>query len=402
MSIIKSILDNDLYKFVMQNAVLSYKPNILVQYKFYNRRPEGRFTSYFAAILKEKITEMEKLRLTHDEAIWLEEQCPFLDKRYIDYLRNYRYNPDEVSFRITQERELSLCIEGTWESTILWEVPLMAIISELYFKHCSTNWAYDHNKIVNNLHQKAYILRNCYWADFGTRRRRTYITQDTVINEFKYYPGFMGTSNVHLAHKHNVKPIGTIAHEWIMGISALEGLRHANKHALRIWGNIYKGNLGIALTDTFGTDSFLKDFDLYLAKLFDGVRHDSGDPVEFGNKVIKHYSLLGIDSTTKTIVFSDSLDPETAAMLEKTFRRQIKTSFGIGTNFTNDFENSRALNMVIKMHKCDGIPVVKLSDSPTKQMGDQDALRVANIMLKRGEIFPSDFGKTIIGYIESV
>jgi nicotinate phosphoribosyltransferase len=215
------------------------------------------------------------------------------------------------------------------------------------------------------------------FAEFGTRRRRSYAIQDKVIQAFQTYGGFNGTSNVHFAMKYNLKPIGTMAHEWIMGVSALEGLRHANFHALQNWVRVYNADLGIALTDTFGTPAFFKNFNMRLAKLYDGVRHDSGDPFEFADKVIEHYKSLGIDPMSKVIVFSDGLNVEKCLEIAKYCNGKIRFSFGIGTHFTNDFEGSPALNMVIKIWMCDGVHVVKLGDGTGKTMGDPDAVRVA-------------------------
>jgi len=374
--ILQSILDSDLYKFSMQRAVLAYCQGVPVQYVFNNRRPEGRFTPEFLTKLREEIEAMAQLALTDSEAVWLEQQLPFLGKDHIAYLRNYRYDPNEVMIDLV-DGELQLEINGTWDRTILWEVPLMALISKLYFKYCDTDWTMGGQ--TEKMSQKANWLDGISFADFGTRRRRNFGTQDLAVQTFKEQsPGFVGTSNVHLAHKYGVKPIGTMAHEWIMGISALEGLRYANRHALKIWEKIFQGELGIALTDTFGSDAFFEDFDKSLAKLYDGVRHDSGSPIAFAEKTIKHYESLGIDPTTKTIVFSDGLNTETAVALRDAMEGRIRCSFGIGTHFTNDFEGSPALNMVIKMYRCNGIPVVKLSDVVTKQIGDRDALRVAN------------------------
>lgn len=378
MPIIKSLLDNDMYKFTMQAAVLKYRQHVPVKYVFSNRRPEGKFNEAFMKALGYELEAMFQLAATHDELSWFQHTCPFLTDQYIEYLRNYRYNPSEINAKLVNG-DLQLEINGPWDRTILWEVPLMAVISELFFTHCETNW--DHDEIVqaNALIGKAEQLKECTLADFGTRRRRMYDTQDLVVRTLKqYHPKFVGTSNVHLAHKHGTKPIGTMAHEWIMGISALESLRYANRHALNIWSKVFRGDLGIALTDTFGTDAFFEDFDRYLSKLFDGVRHDSGDPLVFARKTISHYKKLGIDPMTKTIVFSDGLDVNKALEIYAALTGQIRMSFGIGTHLTNDYAGSKALNMVIKLWECNGIPVVKLSDVATKQIGNTDALRVAN------------------------
>jgi nicotinate phosphoribosyltransferase len=189
--------------------------------------------------------------------------------------------------------------------------------------------------------------------------------------------GFVGTSNVRLARLYGVKTLGTYPHEFVQAISALESLRYANRYSMKIWQKIFGSRLGTALPDTFGTDSFLRDFDHTLARLFDSVRHDSGDPLVFARKVIAHYKKLGIDPITKTIIFSDNLNPQRCLEIAEELKGSIRVAFGIGTNLTNDYPDSPALNMVIKLVMCAMINVVKLSDSPSKAIGDKDALRVA-------------------------
>lgn len=376
MGIIQSILDNDLYKFTMQKAVMNYKQNVPVRYIFKNRRPEGKFTLDFLDHFENEIQQMKNLTLTSDQCDWLRQTLPWLGEDYIQYLRNYRFDPSEVQWRIHQG-ELELEIVGIWERTILWEVPLMALISELFFVHCDKNWDSNQEIQRRKIQAKGITLDGWSFSDFGTRRRRNFKTQQLVVKTLKNFSTFGGTSNVHLAHEMDVRPIGTMAHEWIMGISALEGLRHANRDAMRIWQGVYKGQLGYALTDTYTADVFFKDFDSVLARTYDGVRHDSGCPFEFAAKTIEAYNRLGISPKTKTIIFSDGLTPETAVDIAKCCAGKINTSFGIGTNFTNDYKGSPALNIVIKLAECDGVPVVKLSDIPAKAIGDIDALRVA-------------------------
>jgi nicotinate phosphoribosyltransferase len=199
-----------------------------------------------------------------------------------------------------------------------------------------------------------------------------------VVEELAgFAPHFVGTSNVWLAREFKVKPIGTMAHEWFMGLSVLEGLRHANRHALHAWLKVYQGSLGIALTDTYGTDVFFKDFDALLSRQFDGVRQDSGDPLEFVEKALAHYQRLRIPADSKTIIFSDALDVDRAIEIRRTCGDRMHTSFGIGTHLTNDFAGAKALNMVIKLWSVNGMPVVKLSDAPGKEQGERDAVRVA-------------------------
>jgi len=376
MPIIRSMLDNDNYKFSMQSAVLKHCQHVPVKYVFKNRRPEGKFNENFVARLSEELDHMSSIAATDKELQWFQDTCPFLTDEYIEYLRNYRYNPREINAKLV-DGDLQLEINGTWDRTILWEVPLMSVISQLYFTHCETDWEHDEIAQTNALIEKGDRLKDCNLADFGTRRRRSYDMQDLVVKTLKKFPKFVGTSNVHLAHKYGVKPIGTMAHEWLMGISALEGLRFANRHALDIWSKIFHGRLGIALTDTFGTNVFFEDFNGYLARLFDGVRHDSGDALDFAHKVISHYKKLGIDPNTKTIVFSDGLDVDTALKIQKELDGLVRISFGIGTHLTNDYAGSKPLNMVIKLSECNGVPVVKLSDTPEKAIGDRDAIRVA-------------------------
>lgn len=382
---INSILDNDLYKFSMQQAVLELFPRVEVSYVFNNRDKTMQFNKDFYNALMSRIQSMSFLSLSSEEYHWLKEKVRVFKPSYLEYLKNFRFDPREVFVGLTPENDLKIDIHGPWHKTILWEVPLMSTISELYFEMIDQDWNYDNQK--ENMLTKSALLTDagCSFADFGTRRRRSYGIQDFLVQTLMEDKNstFVGTSNVHLAQKHNTRPIGTMAHEWIMGISSLRGLRHANHSALYNWVKVYGADLGIALTDTFGTEAFFKDFDLKLAKEYDGVRHDSGNPFAFTDLVIDHYKKLRIDPLAKTIVFSDGLDVQTAIEIKQHCVGRIKCSFGIGTNLTNDFKKfstntkSKPLNMVIKLSTCDGVPVVKLSDNPSKAIGDPDALRVA-------------------------
>lgn len=375
--IITSLLDNDLYKFTMQNAVMHYFPDVHVKYEFINRGNHV-FNKDFLDKLVKELSDLSSLRFTSDELHWLKAKCPVLSSKYIDWLSNFKFNYSDV--KITENDGLT--IRGKWLDTILWEVPLMATISELYFKDL---YHTTHDQLCKDIQDKADILKdsNVKYIDFGTRRRRSFNNQNAVCSRLSdsfNCKGFLGTSNVYFARKFELKPIGTMAHEWIMAISALDNLRFANKRALQLWSDLYRGELGIALTDTFGTDAFLKDFDGYYARLYDGVRQDSGSPFLIANKIIQHYKNLHISPQTKTIVFSDSLNPQLAAELTEEFADKINVICGIGTNFTNDARNP--LNIVIKMTECNGIKVVKLSDSPTKITGDA----------KTVELYKSVFG----------
>lgn len=384
--IIKSILDTDLYKLTQQNAILKYKKGIPVKYSFINRNPTGRFNSKFKKRFHDELLNFKILRLKFNERNFLKDNCPYLDDEYLDYLTNYQFKPfDEINFNV-EDGQLKLEINGPWERVILWEVPLMALISELYFICCNNDWELDSEIQMQQIKKKSEILSSCKYVDFGTRRRRSQRVHFNIVGFLKNQNGFLGTSNVSLAQKLNLTPIGTLAHEFIMGISALEGLEYANRNAMRIWSETYQGRLGIFLTDTFGSDAFFKDFNGIYARLYDGVRQDSGDPNLFAEKAINHYNKLGINPLEKTIVFSDNLNAEKASELNEKWGNKIKVFFGIGTNFTNDFHNSPALNMVIKLKECNGIPVVKLSDDVSKATGDRDAIKVAKWTFYKGRL----------------
>lgn len=374
---IVSILDNDLYKFTQQKAVLDCFPGVEVEYQFFNRNPAHIFIDEFHNKFWQQMGVMEKLCLTSEEYAFMQEKVPFLGEPYLKWLKDYRYDPSCIKTKIS-DGKFELRFKGTWEQRILWEVPLMAIISECFFPLLEPREFLDYEKRTID---KGFLLfvNGVNFTDFGTRRRRMFSLQDMAVSLFKERCGdkFKGTSNVYLAMKHNTRPLGTMAHEWVMGVSALEGLKHANRYAMKHWSNSYKGNLGTALPDTFGTAAFFEDFDNYYARLFDSIRHDSGDPYVFGEKCISHYKSLNINPMHKSIIFSDGLDVDKAINIKNVFQNRINTSFGIGTHFTNDVPNSPALNMVIKMIMCNGIPVVKLSDTPSKSIGDKDALRVA-------------------------
>jgi len=375
---IQSILDNDLYKFTMMNAVLHSFPNVEAEYRFEDRCPLGQYNQAFLAGFTEQLESMADLRTQDEEMDYIRDRLSFLHRPdFLSYLHEYKFDPDEVDYRLDADGNFHLGVRGNWGRTILWEVPLLAAVTEQFFLHCDTDWDMEQQATLANRKSDRLSNAGCVYADFGTRRRRNNFTQEIFIKEAKGKRGFVGTSNVHFARLFDLGAMGTMAHEWIMGVSGLEGLRRANRDALWRWADTYDGNLGIALTDTFGTEAFFEDFGSKLARLYDGVRHDSGDPFEFGERVIVHYESIGIKPMTRTIVFSDSLDVETAIKLNEYFSGRINVSFGIGTHFTNDFGKSEALNVVVKMWSIDGVPVVKLGDGAGKVHGDPDACRVA-------------------------
>ena len=378
---IQSILDNDQYKFTMQQAVLRLFPEATVSYKFKNRG-NHKFPDGFDVSLLHELTKLNKLKLTNDEKVFVSKIRYFTDS-YVEYLSNYSFNPHEVSAYVL-DNELHVEIEGPWYTTILWEVPLMSTISELYFKSSHTQDLDSINEALFHKKTKLHATGLPY-ADFGTRRRYSLNVHDTFIKEVSKHYNFVGTSNLHLAHKYQIKPIGTQAHEWYMYHAAKYGPRVANRIGLRNWQKIYNGDLGIALPDTYTTDVFLRHFDLLQAKSWDGVRHDSGDPIEFGEKIIKHYNKLGIDPTTKTIVFSDSINSiEVMEKIRDVFNGRIKFSFGIGTWLTNDV-GVLPLNMVIKLDSVfvdDWYPAVKLSDVDGKVTGATEEAELYRKLLR--------------------
>lgn len=379
----RSMLDDDLYKFTMQYGAMRLYPNAIAKISFINRKPdEQKFSERCVDAIRNHVQAFRDLSLTEKERSYLQAKLPFLGPGYIAFLRDYRYNPNEVNVQRTKDGNLSIDIDGLWHRTILWEVKLMSMISECYFHYDRPEWNTSKWKELQSKKARKkgdkLIANGVRFGDMGTRRRRCFESQEIFVGENIGFHdlGFIGTSNVHLAMKLGVKPLGTMAHEWIQAHSILYGLLHANKFALDAWTNVYDGQLGIALTDTYGMESFLADFGNLLAKQFDGGRHDSGCPRSWTDRLISHYNSLNIDPMSKTGLFSDGLDVDGAINIKGYCDGKIQPAFGIGTHFTNDFGDP-ALNMVIKMMKLNGRPVVKLSDEPGKMSGDPQAVRVA-------------------------
>ncbi|MEC5394565.1 nicotinate phosphoribosyltransferase [Bergeyella sp. RCAD1439] len=383
---LKSILDNDFYKITMQNAVVKLFPTARVKYEFINRGkhffPEG-----FAEELRKAVDAMAELKLSKAEKKYLKETCPYLDLPYLDFLEGYHYDPSEV--KIVQENDnLKVCVEGLWYRTILWEVPLLALISELHY--CMNKMERDSNStVVQNTVEKSKKLNELgvTFAEFGTRRRHSYKVHQLVMEALMAEKGqFIGTSNVHFAMKFGVKPIGTHAHEWFMFHAAEYGFKMANQLALEHWVDVYRGDLGVALSDTYTTEVFFRQFDKKFAKLFDGVRHDSGDPIDFAKKTIEHYERFGINPNFKYIIFSDGLNLEKVEEITHATRGTIGISFGIGTNLTNDV-GLKPMNIVMKLigvqaPNGEWIPTVKLSDERGKYTGEPKMIELAKEVLR--------------------
>ncbi|MDG3581011.1 nicotinate phosphoribosyltransferase [Galbibacter pacificus] len=386
-SIFNSILDNDFYKFTMQCAVVKLFPRVKARYKFINRGTH-KFPEGFGQVLRTAIDQMAQLQLTKSEKQFLKENCQYLNPAYVDFLEGYRYDPSEVTISQTGEN-LEVYISGYWYRTILWEVPILALISELFYKLTGQKRWSDEKITANTLEKiKLYNELGVTFAEFGTRRRHSYRTHREVMHTLSSYKGqsFIGSSNVHMAMLYNVKPIGTHAHEWFMFHAAEYGFKMANAMSLEHWVDVYRGDLGVALSDTYTTEVFFKQFDTKFAKLFDGVRHDSGDPIEFAEKTIEHYKNHGINPLYKYIIFSDGLNPEKVASITKACKGKIGLSFGIGTNLTNDV-GLKPMNIVIKLTDIltsdnEWLPTVKLSDEPGKHTGDEKMIALAKELLR--------------------
>lgn len=382
--IIKHFTDNDLYKFSVMLAIQKLYPRSYVKYEFTNRG-QANFPEGFAERLKKEVESMTSLKMTKAEKKYIEKRCYFFDPAFIDFLEGYRYNSDEV--HISQDGgELKVVIEGYWYRTVLWEVPLMALISELYFVMTGATPGDVESKA--KIKADGLVGLEADYSDFGTRRRFSFDVHDRVVGTLKENSGeyFKGTSNVYLAMKHNTTPIGTMPHEWFMYHGALFGYRAANIKALEAWVEVFQGSLGITLTDTYTTDSFFGSFSLKQAKLFDGVRCDSGDVLEFTDKAIKFYEENRIDPTSKTIVYSDSLNLEEVKRIKDYVGNRVHDTYGIGTYFTNDV-GVKPLNIVIKLSaikpnpRTEWLNTIKLSDVMGKNTGNEREIEICKLTL---------------------
>ncbi|MCP4162440.1 MAG: nicotinate phosphoribosyltransferase [Deltaproteobacteria bacterium] len=376
--IINSLLDTDLYKLTMMQSVLHQFPGTNVTYEF-KCRNSGIDLKPIIKEVKEEIKHLCTLHFSEEELSFLN-KLSFISTDFIQFLRIFKLNEDFITI---SEDDFGVTIKGPWLHTILFEVPVLSIINEVYFRYTVENA--DFEKGRRRLNEKIDLIKdsnstdlNFKFSDFGTRRRFSRQWHKDIVSILKNeVPGnLFGTSNVLLAKDLDLTPIGTMAHEWLMACQNLgPKLADSQKHALEVWVQEYRGDLGIALSDVVGFDAFLNDFDLYFAKLFDGCRHDSGDPYDWCSKLIAHYKKLKINPMTKNAVFSDGLNFKKAIDIASVFKGKILTSFGIGTNLTNDLGYT-PLQIVIKMVECENSPVAKISDSSGKQMcNDPDFLK---------------------------
>jgi nicotinate phosphoribosyltransferase len=378
--IIESLLDTDLYKFTMMQVVLHHFPAAQVEYRFKCRTEGVDLTPYIDEIHRE-LAGLCALRFTHRELDYLR-SWRFLKSDFVDLLGLFQLDQRFVDVRpASAQGQVDITIKGPWLHTILFEVPLLSIVSEVYFRNTQPhpNFAVGRKRLQTKIGQiNAVPDPEFRVADYGTRRRFSRTWQDEVLRTLKDGIGakFVGTSNVHFALEHGLTPLGTMAHEYLQACQAVgPRLRDSQVFAFNTWAREYRGDLGIALSDICGMDAFLRDFDLFFCKLFDGVRHDSGDPFEWGEKLLAHYHKMRIDPRSKVMVFSDGLNVPLAIRLFEYFKGRSQTAFGVGTNLTNDLGYT-ALQLVIKMTRCNGQPVAKISDEPTKAM-DYDPSYVA-------------------------
>jgi nicotinate phosphoribosyltransferase len=369
--ILTSLLDTDAYKLHMQQAVYHRYRNISVVAEFRCRGDE--LLGDYASEIREQIQMMSQLALTNDEFTYLS-GLPFFKHDYLNWLKAFRYNPEHVTVS-DRNGHLHVRIEGPWREVIMWEVPLLAVISEVVHRHRSpqvtAQMAVDQlrKNLASFKEQAADIDLSAFrLMDFGTRRRFSGEVQEAIVSTLKNeFPYLVGTSNYDVAHKLQLTPVGTQAHEWFQAHQQISPvLANSQRAALQAWLDEYPDQLGIALTDCITMDAFLRDFGSNFANAYQGLRHDSGDPFEWGEKAIAHYQALGINPMTKTLVFSDNLDLDKALHLYRHFHQRVNLVFGIGTRLTCNIPGVKPLNIVIKLVQCDGKPVAKLSDSPGK------------------------------------
>jgi nicotinate phosphoribosyltransferase len=368
--VLQSLLDTDAYKLHMQQAVFHHYYDVQVAAEFRCRGDD--LLGIYADAIREQVDMMQSLQLKDDEFQWLS-GLPFFKQDYLDWLRDFRYNARQVT--VTNDNgKLNIRLEGPWREVIMWEVPLLAVISELVHRHrtpeVSVEMALAHledklvdfSQLTTGMDMSGFRL-----MDFGTRRRFSREVQQAIVERLQQESWFVGTSNYDLARRLSLTPMGTQAHEWFQAHQQISpDLATSQRVALAAWLEEYPDQLGIALTDCITMDAFLRDFGPEFAGRYDGLRHDSGDPVEWGEKAIAHYQKLGIDPMSKVLVFSDNLDLKKAVELYRHFSERVNLSFGIGTRLTCDIPQVKPLNIVIKLVECNGKPVAKLSDSPGK------------------------------------
>ena len=388
--IIHSLLDTDLYKFTMMQVVLHHFPGARVEYRFKCRNP-GIDLAQFAGQIREEVRSLCSLQFRDAELAYLR-SMRFIKSDFVDFLGLFRLNEKYISITPQPSGELEIRIKGPWLHTILFEIPVLAIVNEVYFRNTQKKPDFEEGRRrletkIGQLHDAG--LSDLKIADYGTRRRFSKDWHEEVLRTLNArlgavtsppaqaepgarLPQLAGTSNVLYAMKLGLIPLGTMAHEYLQACQGLgPRLRDSQIFGFENWAREYRGDLGIALSDVYGMSAFLRDFDLYFCKLFDGARHDSGDPFQWGERMLAHYIANRVDPLTKTLIFSDSLTVPRTVELYQQFRGRCQLAFGIGTNLTNDL-GYEPLQIVIKMINCNGQPVAKLSDTPSKNMCEDE------------------------------
>ena len=382
--IITSLLDTDLYKFTMMQVVLHQFPGAQVEYRFKCRNAGAAGVeplSPYVAQIREEIRALCRLTFQDAELAYLR-SMRFIKSDFVDFLGLFRLNEKYIDVQALPDGQIEITIRGPWLHTILFEIPVLAIVNEVYFRN--THKLPDFLEGRRRLDEKVGLLQQqpdlqaLKIADYGTRRRFSVAWHEEVLRTLNARLGsgpsgqFAGTSNVLFAMKLGLTPLGTMAHEYLQACQALgPRLRDSQVFAFESWAKEYRGDLGIALSDVYGMDAFLRDFDMYFCKLFDGARHDSGDPFSWGERLIEHYRSNRVDPRTKTLIFSDALTVPRTIELYRRFSGRCQLAFGIGTNLTNDL-GCEPLQIVIKMVQCNGQPVAKLSDTPGKGMCEDE------------------------------
>lgn len=378
--IIESLLDTDLYKFTMMQAVLHQFPGARVEYRFKCRNP-GIQLAPFVEEIRAEIRALCTLHFTEEEIAYLG-RLRFIKSDFLDFLGLFHLNEKYIQITPEPDGQIQIRIEGPWLHTIPFEIPVLAIVNEVYFRNMQPRPDIEEGKRRLDVKidlLKADDLAGCKIADYGTRRRFSKAWHKQLLEHMRDRLNtggreqLAGTSNVLYAKELDLTPLGTMAHEYLQACQALgPRLRDSQIFGLESWAREYRGDLGIALSDVYGVNAFLRDFDMYFCKLFDGARHDSGDPFRWGEQLIAHYEAHRIDPRTKTLIFSDALTIPRVIELYRRFHGRCRLAFGVGTNLTNDL-GYEPLQVVLKMVRCNGQPVAKVSDDPAKGMCDDPA-----------------------------
>lgn len=391
-----SILDTDCYKLMIQQALLQKFPNAIARYTFINKG-EHKFTEEMVKEANKRIKGMkDTCKLNTNEYNWLKETCPFFTTEYLNYLKNYRFDPNKVSIKLNKDSKLTISIEDLMVRSALWEVPIITILSEVYHEINGDFNYYNFNAEIKKIKEKGKELEEigADFAVFGTQHRFSKDHQEMVIKTLveTCHNTLIGTSNLHLACKYNIKPIRAHTHEWFMLHAAKYGYLSANKTALDNWTNIYGDHIGIAISDTFTTDEFFRTFDEQTSKAYDGLQHNSGDPISFMHRTNNHYRKVGINPQNKNIVFSNNLNITSIKFIKKEteYEEGVSCSFNIGSYLTCNIKEVKIANIAIELTHCkpkgrkdkEWINCVKLSDSPLQYGGEKKAINLCLLQIK--------------------